>query len=232
MLVVLVTFTSCSNYTERDALTMASTYVPGFDFQEGHNIITEPIETDNQGRVLFLIKNTVDKLMAIAIIQKSDTKYVYFYEDINYFYTDTYSPSTSELVLSQIDELKINNDWGKPLAEEKMSRRKICIYITNVIDKKIPGYENFALDNIKTTMQNKFGYSNDASVEILLQDFDNDSTMFFALRVNTNIKEYDSYYAIVSRYRDPVFLPVDDLYADIDKIHEFKLSHHWNFGIK
>lgn len=232
LLLILTLFSSCGNYSNRDALTMMSTYIPGFDYSTSHDIITEPLEEDTQGRVLFLLKNNVDDLTAFVIIQKWDSKHIFYYEDLNYTYVDPIDGATLDINSKQITDLKLKNDWGKALEQNKMSCRKTCIYITNVIDKKIPEHEVFEIKNIKTALCEKLGYSNESSIEILLKDFDNTNLLFCALRVREDNDKYDDYYAIFSLSGDSSFLPVDDLFCDSDKIHEFKQEHSWNFYTK
>lgn len=81
---------------------------------------------------------------AIGIIQKTDEdthiEYVYYYEDINFIRKDfkEYTPKESSVGIeeffmtllerfsqTEIEDLKIENDWDKPLDESKMSRIKI-----------------------------------------------------------------------------------------------------------
>lgn len=232
LLSILTLFSSCGNYSNRDALIMMSTYIPGFDFSAGYDIITEPLETDAQGRVLFLLKNNLNDLTAFVIIQKWDSKYIFYYEDVNYTYVDPIDGTSLDINSRQIADLKLKNDWGKALEQNKMSRRKTCIYITNVIDKKIPKHESFEIKSIKATLCEKLGYSDESSIEIELEDFDNTSLLFCALRVREDYDKCDNYYAIFSISGDSSFLLVDDLFCDSDKIHEFKQEHSWNFYAK
>ncbi|MDD4275948.1 MAG: hypothetical protein PHO33_03115 [Clostridia bacterium] len=95
------------------------------------------LEEDYYGRVLFIYRaasvftNDGNSQIALVISQKTDEKYSYFYPDVNYV---TYEADrgkisgyngipiealTEYFTTEQIEILKMNNDWNKPLNEEK-----------------------------------------------------------------------------------------------------------------
>lgn len=100
------------------------------------------IESDEYGRVLFFYNESFgrgpDYGMAFVIMQMSDEKYVYYYQDIcyfpffdtsDYFYDgledDEEYKKALEPSAKQIEELKNNNEWNKELNLEKCTKTKI-----------------------------------------------------------------------------------------------------------
>ena len=102
------------------------------------------IETDDYGRTLFFYSESYgtepDCSMAFVIMQASDSKYVYYYQDTCYlpfFATDgefwhgrasrdTYLQAM-ELSQELIEVLKEQNDWNRELDESKFTKSKISI---------------------------------------------------------------------------------------------------------
>ena len=66
--------------------------------------------------------------------QKTESDWVYYYEDINFIMAETFE----EIDKDQIETLKKENGWNQPLETQKMSRRKLYashIHIDNVLLK-------------------------------------------------------------------------------------------------
>jgi hypothetical protein len=98
-------------------VSQASYAYPGGDAAD-RDVHTKIIETDDYGRVLFAYNNGFG-VYSVGIRQKNDRKFVYYYDNISFFYTDEYLLYTSE----QVEKLKTENDWNQPMKEEKMIKR-------------------------------------------------------------------------------------------------------------
>lgn len=97
------------------------------------------IYKDDYGRILFFYDECYgvgnDYGMAFAVMQKSDDKYVYYYQDAcyvphfdeNYHGEKTEDRVATALKISEkaIEELKERNDWNKELKLDKCTRARI-----------------------------------------------------------------------------------------------------------
>jgi hypothetical protein len=90
------------------------------------------LERDSYGRTLnqYTYKNyitdTMQTVFVICQMVDEDEEYIYYYEDINYL-VEVYTEE-------ELNQLKQENDWEKPLDESKMSRRD-CSYTFDVVLK-------------------------------------------------------------------------------------------------
>lgn len=119
-------FISCSAISPTMTLAVCGSYaVPGMFTAElkGNHYSCEILEEDDYGRVLFEFKGdsvlSGNEETAVVICQKYDEEYVFFLEDRCY----CLNPSDP----SDVDQLKQENAWNKPLELEKMSRRQIRV---------------------------------------------------------------------------------------------------------
>ena len=141
--VLLLGFTSCIPYRYKgdyiDLFTVAVNNMfgsDGYDTFEFHDIhpYIEVIESDNYGRKLFFFTDRKGRAFgtAIFVMQKSDDKFVYYYQD------DCYIPYQMEqefetirenyweaLPKDEIAELKERNDWNSEINLEKCTKSEI-----------------------------------------------------------------------------------------------------------
>ena len=130
-----------------DLNILASNSIFGLDSIDSNYILIA--EEDSYGRILFVYWGesyiTLEQLfgdegacvLGVLIAQKTEGKYVYFYPDYNFvLYKDTthqYMPTDEEFLLyiqdasraNDIERLKHENDWGKPIDENKCVRAKV-----------------------------------------------------------------------------------------------------------
>ena len=118
----IMLFSSCGKADHGLELELCGSYaVHGMFYGElrGTESRAVQLETDRYGRELFAYTApnlfADEMLTAYVICQKTDSQYVYYYEDICY-----YIGGSDEAAL---DQLKYQNDWDMPLEEEKLSKR-------------------------------------------------------------------------------------------------------------
>ena len=97
-----------------------------------YNPQIEIIDRDSFGRVLFSYKEGFSgadyedlsdlNIYAFLIMQAEDDEFVYYYEDINYVCVN-FADYREDICRCQIDELKVDNDWGKVFNTDKCIRR-------------------------------------------------------------------------------------------------------------
>lgn len=159
-----------SEYT--DMYTVAVSNVFGINgYESNGEAVYDPqihiVETDDYGRTLFFYNEyynayenpQMDYGMAFVIMQKSDKGYAYYYQDKCYVpYFDTISDwnSISDKIDSAVlESLKKENDWNKPISEEKLTKVKIS-------KKKSEGKikpKDYEFDKIIYTFETANGYS-------------------------------------------------------------------------
>lgn len=99
-------------------VTLAKETMPDFRYNSHTDIHIE--EFDDYGRYLFSVDNFWQS--GFIIVQKEDINHniVYYYADKStVFVENTVRPTEKEL--AEIEKLKEENDWNKPLQEEKMT---------------------------------------------------------------------------------------------------------------
>lgn len=126
VLVMVLLFSGCMSESEELKMAACGSFaVPGLVCHDlkGGSFDCKVTQRDDFGRVLFLYETvnviTGNQEKAYVICQRMDSDRVYFYEDICY---DSLADGTAGL-----DQLKLVNDWGKPLNTEAMSGRKYRI---------------------------------------------------------------------------------------------------------
>lgn len=100
-------------------MTQAFYAIPDAE-NEPHSLQAEFIETDNYGRTLFAFSS--GSVSALCILQKSDDKYVYYYNNVSFligsYNYKKYNPE-------DLDALKEANDWDEAIDENKMIKREL-----------------------------------------------------------------------------------------------------------
>ena len=127
VLVMVLLFSGCMSESEELKMAACGSFaVPGLVCHDlkGGSFNCKVTQRDDFGRVLFLYETvnviTGNQEKAYVICQRMDSDRVYFYEDICY---ESLADGTADL-----DQLKLVNDWGKPLNTEAMSGRKYRIF--------------------------------------------------------------------------------------------------------
>ena len=218
-IIITLLLGGCTGVSEDMQLAVCGSYaVPGMFCHDlkGGTFSCRVQERDNQGRILFLYEaqNIItDQTESVYVIcQKLDANYVYFYEDI------CYTLETNEN--SDVDLLKLANDWNRPLEQKRMSKRKLQIShdLFIMTDSKLQHNEikaalckelEITTSQIETLVNLDV---NQAGQELFLLTVDNGCTMV-------------SYYVITD-----LDLDVRCTLAEQTSLFAFKQSSNWIYG--
>jgi len=230
------------------------------------------VDEDNYGRKMFVFRGTsiaadeVDQyagykyLYGVLISQQSDREYVYYYEDYNFLiYSQSdcaeiipRSPSNSELAelvdypgfQEDIATLKDENDWGKPLNENKFFKVRIS---RGDKDKDTQGglAPEQSKDAIVAYIESQANYQNDSpgytiasSMSYLTSD-DYGRHIFFVrfwkYKDTSATMEYLDSYVVIFNEDGSVSKPngimkIADLWNYQDDLRAFKIRNGWNTG--
>ena len=207
-------------HPENSVLQIAGSYsIPGMqdpDLKGSSQI--EVLERDSYGRVLYSYScyNVITEKdeVAIAICQKSDQDYVYFYEDICYI--------LGEYEDSDVDALKATNDWDSPYNDGKMSRRRIKYtfdgYIIDDCDQKFYTVQKVFVKAVGIKESNIYNYG--------FVDYDANGLAVYFFAINNGDGTKDKYYVISSDSYDISYIKI----SQIDDIASFKKENGWKYG--
>lgn len=195
----------------------------------------ELVEEDEHGRKIFSYKsvgaytnvfhdymkadyNNAPVLLYV-IIQKTDRKFVYCYDDVCYAYVSSFENDNIDV----IDNLKKVNDWGKVVNEQKLT----ALSIDNCRDIVMKYLVMSVEDNVVTSLEQTIGYE----VEDYYLDaiFSQDSTPIFILREVTNREKHEFGKSFIFHIPDDDSKATyEELSNDIrnwnEEIHNFKAS--------
>lgn len=219
---VLFTFKACKSCNHKDEslnLVVCGSYAtPGMFCHDlkGSTFSIDVLETDTQGRVLFRYKTYNDITgangLAHVICQKSDSRYVYFYEDIGCYSTN------SEL---GFEEWKEQNDWNKSLDIEKMSKRsnKISLDLCIIVNKKLSwnNVTEFFARELKTFDLEK----------VVFCDTDEMGKFLYWIKRSSN--DETAYWGIIDSNYKVSLMEISDDSVDLELLHEFKTKNGWNY---
>ena len=222
--ITIQVLTACSNKGRFLELTLCGAYaVPGtFHSDLKGNVSSVMIlEEDVYGRILFEYVTTSvikeEKITALVICQKIDSKYVYFYEDQCYLFSVNEEP--------EIDLLKANNDWGIPLNESKMSRRanKVSFDLFIVNDSSLNG------QRIRDEFASAAGVSKSQVLRYGFLDIDNaKSHELYWIYIHS--EDGDEYYFAISNESYQIsYLNVTDGF-DPTEVAALKQDSGWRYG--
>ena len=182
--ILCILLSSCNCNSEKElsyAIGVCGFYAVPRSFTadlKGQETEVEQIEIDSYGRTLFKytakILNTASYESYYVVCQKYDTSYVYFYEDICY----AVGESSSE----DISNLKQTNDWDKPMANEKMSKRVNSIDAGLFINVESP----ISYKKAEKVCINKLGIDADSVEEFSIIDSNNTNNDLYLLKTKVN----------------------------------------------
>ena len=144
LIFMLCTLTSCFGYTQKARIgaTICCYAIPGGYHTDPHASRVKIIEKDPYGRMALQVH--LGMIDAICIVQKASREELYYYDNICYECTDSYS-EYDETVLARIKE---KNDWGEPPDLSKCTKKPLN---TKRDLYPLVGHLCFEqLDNIKT----------------------------------------------------------------------------------
>ncbi len=201
---------------------------------------TEIIEKDNYGRTLFYFyfRNLFftdvtafrSYMTGLCICQYSDAELVYFYEDVC---TQVVPKEKCELSDFDVEKLKLNNDWNKPLEYSKMTTREYapCYGMGREYDIRADA-------RITVCVQDIFPQSVNYRIAKIYGDTDKNGKMLFLIRVcdlsygweDKYLKTYIMILNADCTYdEDTCIQEIDDVVNYFDEVHELKLRNGWRF---
>lgn len=207
-------------HLENNVLQIAGSYsIPGMqdpDLKGSSQI--EVLERDSYGRILYSYSCynsiTAKDVVAIAICQKSDRDYVYFYEDICYI--------LGEYEDGDVDALKATNDWESPYNESKMSRRKIKytfdLQIIDDCDQKFYTVQKVFVKAVGIKESNIYNYG--------FVDYDANGLAVYFFAINNEDGTKNQYYVISNDSYEISYIRINQL----DDIVSFKKENGWKYG--
>ena len=102
-------------------LTMSELLIEDFGYTSHDDI--HIIEFDSQGRYLFTVEAWPYANVVYIIVQKDlQDGFVYYYEDFGALFLDNIEIYLTKEEKAQLEQFKKQNDWDKPLQEDKMTR--------------------------------------------------------------------------------------------------------------
>ena len=102
-------------------LTMSDLLIEDFAYTSHDDI--HIIEFDSQGRYLFEVDAWPYANVVYIIVQKDlQDGFVYYYEDFGALFLDNIETYLTKEEKAQLKQFKEQNDWDKPLQEEKMAK--------------------------------------------------------------------------------------------------------------
>ena len=211
-------------------VTLACYAIPGGYVTDMHASRTALIERDEYGRWLISVRMGNDfELDALCIVQWADAEYIYYYDNVNYFYIDYFK----EYKTYQVEMLKEANDWGKPLDETKMVRRKI-----NDKTSLMPAmhYKNINnAENSKKIFEDNVTLLDGYKYRIIICDWDAKGKEIFlasTFTVEDTKRIWNKHYLMVinadGTYDPENFMvEFDDLYKSNQPLAEVKEMNDW-----
>ena len=225
LLILILLLSSCrtemSDFTAMGATAFFAVPSVGELDMRDVDDVSEEIEKDEYGRVLYLYRGYCglakeDKEILI-IYQKHDDDYVYYYEDICYMFA---APSTEN-----IESIKAINDWGCPLDESKMSRRRVRVSLWNRLNTT----SSLTRWDVEQSISEEIG------LDIHAIDIDDVSPIgqeaYFVILKNASGKLYYGYYAIVDSSYKAKIMRIDSFEDFLQKLRPFKQECGWYYGI-
>jgi hypothetical protein len=200
------------------------------------------LDEDEYGRTLFAFMGYTflefdiqnPHILAVAISQRSDNQYIYYYDTKNYI-AQTIEAENSDVLYGDlstyfseesIEELKLLNDWNQPMDDSKMfrvsiSRKKVC----DVRRQEIRKYEDlfetklnlnytdcYSIDRNGIHLVSLVGFANDSS--------SNDSRIYLVL--------LNEEHELISKQAILDITPG----VDLNEIFQFKFDWGWSFSYK
>ena len=205
------------------------------------------LETDSKGRTLFVYNELTSifgdsSLVALCIVQKSDTNWAYYYEDYNYIFANTINEfevnKESQFIYyeyvdipgvwikvdkEKMENLKKQNDWEKEINLNK------CVSKQLMTNKKEPTIEENGLDKI---YQNAFKLKNEEVPSLnsyCTYCYKDNYDKHLYLMEHYNVDVQESPYRVVlienKEYIDSIEISGYDFQ---EKVKRFKEQNGWN----
>lgn len=186
VLLIPLVFSSCGVDNSIGLYVCGAFAVPGTFYPDikGTETSCEIIETDKYDRIMYYYTApsfiSGNKERAVVICQKITSDSVYFYENVCFeIVNDNYC---------DFEELKLQNDWNKPLDNSKMSYRNIQVSFDNVIITE----SIVDIDIVKSLCCSELDIDANEILEFCIDDIQPDNTAVFYLKTTSQgyAKEY------------------------------------------
>lgn len=191
------------------------------DDLKGLELSTIVLDKDSYGRILFSCSYisvfTEQENSATVICQGYSNEYVSYYEDFCYVLGKT--------AQEEIDALKADNDWDKPINTEKICYKKYKI----TADMVAISPSELEYPKIKTAVCTALGVQKAEIVEVVFLDFDGNGKEMYYITTATADGE-KRYLAILDSEYDVSFLEISMNNISRESIHEFKNDSTWLFN--
>lgn len=219
------------------ALTVLKAYVPTFPVDDSRSERDKIIEEDDYGRVMLAYSSSYDifypaNTVAIAIMQKYDKDNIY-YDDLFYIISSDFTVDFVDVSSPEIVSLKDQNDWNKPLDEEKMSSRKISLASDNTVvredhEESNKEFEMF-WDEVDEYIRKHFEYVGKKVEFMLFYDFDRKSKELYLAVDEISEGEYECYLVLRDVHGGFNVMKIVDLYNYQKDLADFKKANGWNY---
>ena len=232
VLLLLLFLGSCgSQYKNYDIIV--DYQVPFADSNPKWNQV-ELLEEDEYGRKIFsykslghytnvfgdYVKTTYNNapVLLYVVVQKSNNRYVYCYDSLCYTYVSSFDDDSTV-----IENLKLNNDWGKALDDGKMTALSIDTYRDKIVKYLVMSVEDEAV----TFLEQKIEYQiNDYYLDAVFLE---DGTPIFVLREVLDREQYEfgkSFVFYISEdSSDTIYLELSDEIENWnEEINNFKTT--------
>ncbi len=214
------------------------------------------LEEDNYGRemyiycsnsssineTLFFDSQSSPRILALLIMQKSDTEFVYYYEDINFLskkisYSDYHSNLSAgrftEFVYEtfleeEINLLKEKNDWNKPLDESKCVKKRIIDLSERRTNQLVPS-------SLRTEIYNRISECKYQDEEFFLEHLtsdDYDRHIYFFRTTDEKLLYIDSYLVMIIQGKTYEIVKLVDLINFQQELSVFKSKNNWGIPSK
>lgn len=205
----------------------------GADFAMDSEI--EIIEQDQYGRTLFTYyeKYYVGgdiSFSSLVICQSSNEQHAFYYEDVNFIVKEQEVDipwPVNEFTNEEIEQLKLANDWNKPLNLEKCVKKELTTEKLDVPhEKKI---EKIIEEQFQLHERDKI------SVRYLTKSAVNDNYLIYGyLRgyADFHINDFEVYFVGLveienNKIKDVHFLQPTNVFDYQTELMEFKKAHNW-----
>lgn len=193
MIPLSISISGCFRKYDLETITMMSQayYAIPDAPNEPHSLQSKYIETDNYGRTLFRFSS--GGFTAFCILQESDEKYVYYYDNVS-FMIEPYDYNRFDP--HELDALKEANDWNEKLDESRMIKRELLkSSLSRKRDSAID--REYAYERFNVTIHDK----DDISGSACFVDYDQTGKELFYVERVKNVSTTGGYkYELFDRY--------------------------------
>ena len=199
------------------------------DFYKDSEI--EILEQDQYGRTLFTYYEEYysggsTSFSSLVICQSSSEQYVFYYEDVNFVVKEQEADITwpvNEFTNEEIEQLKLANDWNKPLNLEKCVKKELVTEKPDIPHEK----------EIEKIIEEEFQLAErrvKIFVDFLTADSNNKNYIIYGYL--HGLPDFEMFYLGLvevenDQIKDVHFLQPSNIFDYSDEFIEFKNAHGW-----